>query len=185
MRTTTAVLATAAVLALATPVAVTAAPATTSAASSPASRDGGGTTGAGTTGGGPAPRARACERSLRATLQTHLDAITERDLAALAPTVHDDMVLIFPSGSMRVGKEAFMDFHRDWFADPLWAEPYEIADVNVFGCQSAWTLIDYRYQELNEAGEVIDSSHAYFSLTWTRERGRWLAVADQNTPLPD
>ena len=128
---------------------------------------------------------KGCEKRFRATLQTHLDAITNRDLEALEPTVADSMVLIFPSGSIRRGKEAFMDFHQGWFADPNWRQPYTVTDVTIEGCNTAWALVDYRYQTLDDDGNVVSESHNMFSLTWTFKKGRWQAIADQNTRLPN
>jgi ketosteroid isomerase-like protein len=128
--------------------------------------------------------ARGCEASFQKTLRTHLDAISNRDLEALEPTVGESMTLIFPSGSIRRGKDAFMAFHESWFADPNWRQPYTVTDVTVEGCNTAWALVDYRYESLNEDGTVKSSSHNMFALTWTFQRGRWVAIADQNTRLP-
>ncbi|KGN37911.1 YybH family protein [Knoellia subterranea] len=128
--------------------------------------------------------AAGCEAAFHRTLQTHLDAITNRDLAALEPTVGESMTLIFPSGSIRRGKDAFMAFHEGWFADPNWRQPYTVTDVTVEGCRTAWALVDYRYQSLDDAGNVESESHNMFALTWTFDKGRWVAIADQNTKLP-
>lgn len=127
---------------------------------------------------------RGCERMFHETLQTHLDAITNRDLEALEPTVGESMTLIFPSGSIRRGKDAFMAFHEGWFQDPNWQQPYTVTDVTVEGCRTAWALVDYRYESLADDGTVESSSHNMFALTWTFDGGRWLAIADQNTRLP-
>lgn len=127
---------------------------------------------------------KACAAKFDRTLKTHLDAITHRNLKALEPTVGESMTLIFPSGSIRRGKDAFMAFHEGWFADPNWRQPYTVTDVTVEGCQTAWALVDYRFEELDDAGNVVSSSHNMFALTWTYDRGRWLAIADQNTKLP-
>jgi len=124
-----------------------------------------------------------CETSFHKTLATHLDAITNRDLEALEPTVGESMTLIFPSGSIRRGKEAFMAFHEGWFADPNWRQPYTVTDVTVEGCKTAWALVDYRYESLADDGTVESSSHNMFALTWTFQHGRWVAIADQNTKL--
>ena len=138
----------------------------------------------GASAGDAAHGAPGCEASFHKTLQTHLDAITNRDLDALEPTVGESMTLIFPSGSIRRGKDAFMAFHEGWFADPNWRQPYTVTDVTVEGCRTAWALVDYHYESLADDGTVESSSHNMFALTWTFQQGRWVAIADQNTKLP-
>lgn len=128
--------------------------------------------------------AKGCEKKFDATLAQHLGAIDNRDLAALDPTVDESMTLIFPSGSIRDGKAAFMAFHEGWFADPNWRQPATVIRKNVQGCATAWVLVDYRYEALNPDGTVASSSHNMFALTWTFKHGRWVAIADQNTKLP-
>ena len=132
--------------------------------------------------GAPGDAPRGC-KSFEATLSQHLNAIGDRDLAALEPTVDDSVTLIFPSGRIRDGKEAFMAFHEAWFADLTWRQPVEVIRTNVQGCKTAWVLVDYHYQDLDDAGNVISDSHAMFALTWTFKQGRWVVIADQNTPL--
>lgn len=128
--------------------------------------------------------AKGCARQFRATLAQHLGAIGNRDLQALRPTVDSSVVLIFPSGSIRRGKAEFMQFHKDWFADPNWIQPYKLTDVNIQGCKTAWALVDYTFITLDDDGNEVSRSHNMFSLTWTRKGGQWLVISDQNTKLP-
>ena len=136
------------------------------------------------TAGSESTGAKGCEAKFLRALDTHLQAVANRDLEALEPTVDESMVLIFPNGSIVRGKDGFMDFHEEWFADPNWRQPYTVTDVNVQGCKTAWALIDYRYESLNPDGSVESTSHNMFALTWTFKKGTWVAIADQNTRLP-
>lgn len=129
-------------------------------------------------------RATGCEKQFEKALDTHLTAIDERDLEALAPTVDEDVVLIFPSGRTLYGKEAFMDFHEGWFASSTpWTQDNTVTHTNVEGCRTAWSSVDYVYRTYDADGNVVTESHNMFALTWTRDRGQWVVVADQNTKL--
>jgi uncharacterized protein (TIGR02246 family) len=128
-------------------------------------------------------KAAGCERSLRATLATHLQSVQDRDLQAMAPTVDERVTLIFPSGTVLRGKDAFLGFHEEWFADPTWRQDATVTDVNVWGCSTAWALIRYQMVQLNPDGTETKGTPSYFALSWTRERGRWQVVADQNTAI--
>lgn len=130
-----------------------------------------------------ASAANGCTRQLEATVQTHLDAITDRDLPAYAATLHDDVVLIFPDGSGIEGKEAVVNLHAELFADPSWRQDFLDVESTVAGCRTAWTRVEYNYIVFNPDGTIRGQAHALFALTWTRERGRWLVLADQNTRI--
>lgn len=118
------------------------------------------------------------------TLDRHLKAVAERDLDALAPTVDRSITLILPDGIVLRGKEAFLDFHREWFADPLWRQKTTVTDMNVQRGTTAWVLVECRTETLHPDGSVAAASQAMFALTWTYKHGRWVAVADQNTRPP-
>jgi uncharacterized protein (TIGR02246 family) len=122
-------------------------------------------------------------RTFLRTLDRHLKAVADRDLEALAPTIDRSMTLILPDGVVLRGKDAFLDFHREWFADPHWQQKATVTDVNLQRA-TAWVLVDYQYETLAPDGGVVATSHAVFALTWTYKHGRWVAVADQNTRSP-
>ena len=139
-------------------------------------------------GGAGAPstvegQATGCERQFQDALDTHLTALDERDLDTLASTIDEDVVLIFPSGTTLYGKDAFMNFHTDWFASEGWTQDNTVVHTNVEGCKTAWASVDYVYRTYDESGTVTSESHNLFALTWTRDRGQWVVVADQNTAL--
>ncbi|MCE1177592.1 MAG: nuclear transport factor 2 family protein [Micrococcales bacterium] len=106
-------------------------------------------------------------------------------MAKLEPTIDEDVVLIFPSGNTRYGKDAFMAFHKSWFASSTtWTQDNTVIHTDVEGCKTAWASVDYVYKEYDAAGNVTSTSHALFALTWTRDKGKWVVIADQNTRLP-
>lgn len=61
-------------------------------------------------------------RQLQRTLTAHIDAIRNRDLKALTDTITagDSLTLIFPNGTITNTRQAYVDFHRKWFADQDW-----------------------------------------------------------------
>jgi uncharacterized protein (TIGR02246 family) len=116
--------------------------------------------------------------TFRDTLERHLRAIRERDLAALADTVAPDaLVLITAEGKLAQRTEEFLELHRGWFGAGHWTleakpvETFESPDLGV-----AVLELDYR-----EPPSV--RSRSFLTLVFQRRDGRWLMVQDQNTPI--
>ncbi|PRY57126.1 uncharacterized protein (TIGR02246 family) [Knoellia remsis] len=129
-------------------------------------------------------QATGCARQLEARVDDHLNAITERDLTAYASTLHEDVVLIFPDGSSVEGKDAVVALHDQLFTDgDSWRQDFLDVDSTVSGCRTAWTRVEYTYIAYAPDGTELGRSHALFTLTWTREGGTWLVLADQNTKI--
>ena len=112
----------------------------------------------------------------RETLGRHLLAIETRDLATLAATLADPLILIMADGSLKRSKAEFVDAHRGWFAMKNWtlsAKPVEIYEGGSLGV--AVLHLDYR-----EDGK---QSLSYLTLVFEKRDGEWLMVQDQNTPI--
>jgi ketosteroid isomerase-like protein len=112
----------------------------------------------------------------RETLGRHLLAIETRDLATLAATVADPLILIMADGQLRRSKSEFVDAHRGWFAMTNWtlqAKPIEIYEGGSLGV--AVLHLDYREGEKR--------SLSYLTLVFEKRDGEWLMVQDQNTPI--
>jgi ketosteroid isomerase-like protein len=125
--------------------------------------------------------ASAQPSAFRATLDAHLAAIQNRDLAALIPTLTErpELTLIMPTGDKLDTRQQFIDLHRDWFADKdagQWQG--EVVQV-VEASDQAVALIRYRYGPRG-AKEV---SVSWLTLTFARDGGRWGLVFDQNTRI--
>ena len=118
------------------------------------------------------------------TLQTHLDAVVNKDLAALRPTLMpgERMELILPGTPPTYTVKEFMDFHAAFFTIPG-STMNDIAIVsahvgNRFGI--AHTQATYR--------EVERDGKPYFNrmaVGYTLEKidGRWYVVKDQMCSL--
>jgi uncharacterized protein (TIGR02246 family) len=110
-------------------------------------------------------------------VERHLQAIHARDLAGLADTVHpDDVVLVSAAGEVRLGREAFLAMHRDWFATDGWSLDAEVIHIRE-GTDLATVLIALRYRD----GDADERS--VLSLVFRNDGERWLMVQDQNTPV--
>src|SRR3954470_16784948 len=78
-------------------------------------------------------------------IETHLAAVTNRDLETYLTTVHPDVTVIITSGATLQGKEEVAEFHRSWFADPAWVyQPKLIRVVAVSGVVTATVEVTYR-----------------------------------------
>jgi uncharacterized protein (TIGR02246 family) len=115
--------------------------------------------------------------SLEQDLERHLKAIEARDVDALADTVHpDDVVLVTAAGEIRLGRDAFLSMHRDWFASTTWTLDADVVHVRE-GTDLATVLLALRYRD----GDVDERS--VLSLVFRNDGDRWLMVQDQNTPV--
>jgi uncharacterized protein (TIGR02246 family) len=115
--------------------------------------------------------------SLEEDLDRHLTAIRARDLDALADTVHaDDVVLVTSAGAIHLGRQEFLDAHRDWFASTTWTLETDLIHLRE-GTDLATVLLSLRYRD----GDIDESS--VLSLVFRNDAGRWLMVQDQNTPV--
>jgi uncharacterized protein (TIGR02246 family) len=116
--------------------------------------------------------------TFRDTLERHLQAIRERDLAGLAETVSPDaLVLITAEGKLARSAAEFLELHRGWFAGGKWsldAKPVEIFESEDLGV----AVLELDYRE-----EPSTRSHSFLTLVFQHRDGRWLMVQDQNTPV--
>ena len=116
--------------------------------------------------------------TFRETLDRHLRAIRERDLAALADTVAaGELVLIMADGRLARSTREFLEAHRGWFAMKDWT--LQAREVKVFESpQLAVAVLELDYRE-----PPATRSRSYLTLVFEKQGERWLMVQDQNTPI--
>ncbi len=115
-------------------------------------------------------------------LEIHLNAIENRNLEELGPTVADDVSMISPNGDKMDSKETFMDFHKNWFEQKNWEWKGNI--LNTESSDSlGYALLQYKYIENDSLGKSIYESDAYLILVFRNDREGWQLVHDQNTKI--
>ncbi len=116
------------------------------------------------------------------TLQRHLQAIADRDLDTLLDTVSDQVDLIFPNGQLLRGKQAYRDFHVEWFGDDQWRlEPQVVRSTE--SAEMATVLLRYELRDVPEPGQG-NPREAFLVLVFQLIDDRWQLVHDQNTRIP-
>jgi ketosteroid isomerase-like protein len=114
------------------------------------------------------------------TLTAHVNAVRNRDLDALIKTITagDNLTLIFPNGKTTHTRQAYIDFHREWFAEQGWTMQMEPVSVQSSD-ELRVALMRTTYTDAS------GSRQGLLALTFAREQGQWRLVFDQNTRLAD
>lgn len=122
------------------------------------------------------------ESTLAEHLAKHLAAIGARDLDAYTATLHDQVTLILPNGTVHAGRQAVVDFHRGFFADPDWRQDFTAERLVVTG-RAASALYRVEYHDVDTEGAPY---HRRFlvGLLFVPVGDRWLLLHDQCTSLP-
>jgi uncharacterized protein (TIGR02246 family) len=135
----------------------------------------GGGTAAATAAPGPAA---GCARSFDAALRTYVRTTDDRDAPGFTALLHRDVTGVLPGGAVFSGRAELAGFIDGFFARTDWtqtfAEKRRSAD-----CRTGYVLYESVYAE-PAAGF---SQTLAIGVTWTREHGRWLVLADQNTEV--
>lgn len=119
----------------------------------------------------------------RTAVDRHLSAIQNRDLSAYSATLHDDVLVILPTGARFEGRAAVEEFHREFFADPDWSQ--SMTELRFVAMDTAAsTLYEAEYRDVDAAGQPI-TKRFLVGLVFVREGQEWLLLHDQCTPLPE
>jgi uncharacterized protein (TIGR02246 family) len=117
----------------------------------------------------------------RAAIGRHLDSIKARDLDGYAATLHDDVVLVLPTGTTFLGKDAVVGFHREFFADLDWTQELTERTTTV-GEHTARVLYEADYRDVDAAGEPVREQYLV-AFVFVDAGGEWLLLHDQCTPV--
>jgi hypothetical protein len=113
-------------------------------------------------------------------LNTHLAAITSRDLDGFTATLTDrpDLRVIFPNGELVGTTQEVIAFHKEWFADDQWVmEP--VVETVIEGSDMSAALIRYDYRDTPDG----TPRSTWLILIFQLENGEWRLVHDQNTRI--
>lgn len=88
------------------------------------------------------------------TLQKHLDAVSNKDLASLKSTMSPEnkMQLILPGAEPLHTADSFLQFHADWFQDTSWTFETKILSTEV-GPKYGIAITEIVYREPERDGQ--------------------------------
>lgn len=123
---------------------------------------------------------RICARQFEVAQRMDMESFRDYD-AETFRAVHDERATtVFGSGTTLIGIDAIMNAFTSHFTNRearwSWTERHRVVD----GCSSAFIL----YETVYEIPRIGFRSRALTGVTYTYDRGKWLAIADQGTPLP-
>ena len=125
-------------------------------------------------------QANRCARQFETAQRIDMESFRDYDAETFKEGHHPDAVTVFASGAVRHGIDAIMTALASHFANReavwAWTEMYRVVD----GCKSAFILYDTTY----DIPSVGFHQHALTGVTYTYKHGKWLAMADQGTLLP-
>ena len=116
-----------------------------------------------------------------AALGRHLDTVARRDLDGFAATLHDDVLVVLPTGTTLVGKAEVVEFHREFFADPDWTQDLTERSTTV-GEHTARALFEADYRDVDQSGAPVRQRYLV-AFVFVRAGGEWLLLHDQCTPV--
>jgi len=122
---------------------------------------------------------QGCGRQLDAAVHRYVATTDRRDADGFNALLHRDVTGVLPGGTVFAGKTDMAGFITRFFARTDWTQTFELRRTTRSGCSTAYVLFDSVYAE-PEAGYRQELA---IGVTWTREYGRWLVVADQNTEV--
>ena len=116
-----------------------------------------------------------------AAFATHVAAVQARDLAALERTItsDDQLTLILPNGVRTGTRQAYLDFHKRFFASPTWTIRFDPV-AKIVGPDFAVVTTKSLYQD--DGGKI--QTRSWVTFTFHKEAGAWRLIHDQNTRLP-
>jgi hypothetical protein len=129
---------------------------------------------------GPAVAA-GCARQFERAQRVDMESFRDYDAETFRAGHIADTVTVFASGAVRYGIDAVMEALRSHFENReavwAWTEKYRVVD----GCKTAFILYETTYDIPSNGYH----QRALTGVTYTYQRGKWLAVADSGTLLPN
>ena len=117
-----------------------------------------------------------------AALQSHLDAIRRRDLEAFAATVHEDVTVVLPNGTLLCGRDEVVGFHREWFGSGTWRMDLT-PERRMSAGETEVSIFLADYHDVDAEG-VAFHRRRWLTLVFVRPGDEWLLLHDTNTVVP-
>lgn len=119
-----------------------------------------------------------------ATMQKHLDAVSNKDLATLKSTLSPkgNMQLILPSSEITHTVEDFMLYHKEWFAvENGWTFETKILNTDV-GETMGMAVTEIVYREPERDGKPY-FNRMVVSYDLKKIDGKWYIIKDQASSI--
>lgn len=121
-----------------------------------------------------------CARQFDRAQRMDMESFRDYD-ADVFRAVHDDRAItVFSSGAIFNGIDKIMAALQGHFSNReaqwTWTEKHRVID----GCNSAFIL----YETVYAIPRIGYRQRALTGVSYSYDRGRWLSIADQSTPLP-
>jgi len=118
------------------------------------------------------------EKAFRATMQKHLNSVSEKDIASLKSTMDPSgkMQLILPGTEIQTTVDSFIDFHDEWFQDTTWTFETKILNTEV-GEKVGFAITEIVYSEPDRNGEPY-FNRMIVSYGLEKINGQWYVIMD-------
>ena len=126
---------------------------------------------------------QSLEDEFTKTLETHLRAISEKDIETLKSTLvpGDEFFLILPGSKTVTKRSEFLQSHVDWFQDPTWTYEYRITH-SIIGDRVGIAIVDVMYREPERDGKPY-FNHMTLSYGLQRMSGKWFVIKDHASTI--
>ena len=125
--------------------------------------------------------AAGCARQFERAQRIDMESFRDYDAETFRAVHTAESVTVFASGAVRYGIDAVMEALRSHFENReavwAWTEKYRVVE----GCKTAFILYETTYDIPSNGFH----QRALTGVTYTYQRGKWLAVADSGTLLPN
>jgi hypothetical protein len=123
------------------------------------------------------------EKEFVQVMQKHLDAVSNRDLVALKETMdpNGQMQLILPGSEIIDGVGGFMDYHKEWFAEPDWTFETKILKTEI-GTELGMAITEIVYREPLRKPEPY-FNRMIVSYDLKKIAGKWYIIKDHASSI--
>lgn len=126
----------------------------------------------------PAVNSQENKATMIATMQKHLNAVSNKDLATLRSTMSPSgkMQLILPGAEIMKSVDSFMQYHEEWFQDTSWS--FETKILSTETDQTLGTAVtEIVYREPERDGEPY-WNRMIVTYSLQKEDGQWYVIQD-------
>ena len=117
------------------------------------------------------------------TMQKHLDAVSNKDLASLKETMapNGQMSLIVPASERIDSVKGFMDYHTEWFKETNWTFETRIIDTEISE-DLGTAIVEIIYREPERNG-VPYFNRMHVSYVLKKFNGIWSIIQDHASSI--